>query len=46
MLWILLDCALIIGVLNHLCIVCCKHIGSAMTENMLEADPEHVEVAS
>ena len=33
-----------IGVLNHPCI-CCMHIGSVMTENVLEADPKYAEVA-
>ena len=44
MLWILLDCALAIGVLNHPCI-CSVHIDSVMTVNVPEADPEYAEVA-
>ena len=44
MLWILLGCALSIGVLNHP-VICYMNIGSAMTENVPEADPEYAEVA-
>jgi hypothetical protein len=44
MLWILLGYVLSVSVLNHSCI-CCIHIGSAMTENIPEADPEYAGVA-
>ena len=40
----LVDCALTIVVLNYPCI-CCKHIGSVMSKNVLEVDLEYVEVA-
>ena len=39
MLWILLGCVLSIGVLNHPRI-CCMHVGSTMTENVIYVIPD------